>query len=268
MSESMPKRAQITGTPIAAGHAGSQETEIDLIELFFRLLENVRYIILCAVVGALVMIGYSTWIADPVYQATSKLYVLSSDDSILNLSDLQIGAYLTSDYQEVFRTWEVNEQVITNLSLPYSYSGIQSMVTVSNPTDTRILYVTVTSTNAREAADMANEYAKVARQYIADTMATEMPTVFSVALEPTRPVSPNKTMNTMMGFLVGGVLCAGIIVVMFLLDDKIKSTDDILKYTGLPTLSVVPINAPLKMRVSPYIPDHSHGKKSEKEGKQ
>jgi capsular polysaccharide biosynthesis protein len=203
-----------------------------------------------------------------MYEATSKLYVLSSDDSILNLSDLQIGAYLTSDYQEVFRTWEVNEQVISNLSLPYSYSGIQSMVTVSNPTDTRILYVTVRSTNPKEAADIANEYARVARQFIADTMATEMPTNFSVALEPTRPVSPNKTMNAMMGFLIGAVLCAGVVVVVFLMDDKIKSTDDVLKYTGLTTLSVIPYNAPLKVRVAQYVPDHAQEKKPERKGKQ
>ena len=115
----------------------------------------------------------------PKYEATSKLYVTSRTDSAVNLSDLQIGTYLTSDYQEVFRTWEVHEQVLRNLGLDYSYTTLNDMVSVTNPSDTRLLNITVTSEDPVEATNMANEYANVACDYIYQVMGTEEPRLFS-----------------------------------------------------------------------------------------
>ena len=107
------------------------EIEVDLVELCLRLVEKWKKIVLGALVGALIMGIYSFAIAKPVYEATSKLYVMSSRDSAINLSDLQIGAYLTSDYTEVFKTWEVHEIVRQNLQLDYSREELSGMLTIS-----------------------------------------------------------------------------------------------------------------------------------------
>ena len=94
-----------------------QETELDVLELFYYLLEHIKQLVAAVVVGALVMLLVSLFFLTPQYEATSKLYVMARNDSAVNLSDLQIGSYLTSDYQEVFKTWEVHEQVLQNLGL-------------------------------------------------------------------------------------------------------------------------------------------------------
>ena len=86
-----------------------------------------------------------------------------------------------------------------------------------------------------------NEYAEVASQYIADTMATDKPNIMSTALVPSNPVSPNKTRNIMLGFLLGGILAAGIITVRMLINDTYKTSEDIRRYTGLVTLAVIPV---------------------------
>lgn len=217
------------------------EQEIDLIELFYKLVENLFSIALVAVLCAIIAAVYSFFIATPKYQAVAKLYVVNSKDSALNLSDLQIGSYLTSDYQEVFRTWEVHEMVIQELGFDYSYSKLEKMLSISNPSGTRILNITVTSDDPLEATDIANTYANVAKKYISQTMATDEPNILSVALEPTVPVSPNKTQNILMGFLLGTLLAVGIVTLRFVMDDKIKSGDDIQRYTGMATLAVVPV---------------------------
>ena len=85
--------------------------------------------------------------------------------------------------------------------LPYSYSTMRSRLSVVNASDTRMLDITFTSPSAEEAAEVANEYAKVVSQYIADTMSTDKPNIMSVALVPSNPVSPNKTRNVMLGFM-------------------------------------------------------------------
>ena len=218
------------------------EFEIDLLELFYRLLENARKIIAGGIAGMLLLAAYSFLLASPMYEATCRIYVTNAKDSALNLSDLQIGSYLTADYREVFDTWEVHESVLQNLGLGYSYDELREMLTVSNPADTRILDVKVASADPREAANMANEYAKVARAYISRTMDTNEPTVLSSALVPERPVSPRRLFNTAMGFLLGALAMAAVTTVQFLLDDKIKTSDDLRKYTGMAALAVVPAN--------------------------
>lgn len=220
----------------------SQEIEIDLMELFFRLVENAKKIIAGALVGMFIFAAYSFLLATPIYEATCKLYVLSASDSAISLSDLQIGANLTADYQEVFDTWEVHEQVLQNLGLDYTYAQLDDMLSISNPSNTRILEITVSSDDPAEAAAMANEYAAVASRYISDTMVTDEPTVLSEALQPIDPVSPRKMFNTALGFLLGALVMCAIVTVQFILDDKIKTAEDIRKYTGMATLAVVPIN--------------------------
>lgn len=226
----------------ANGSEENTEIEVDLVELCLRLVEKWKGIVAGALIGALIMLVYSVAIATPVYEATSKLYVLSSSDSAINLSDLQIGSYLTSDYTEVFKTWEVHEIVRQNLGLEYSREALSDMLTISNPGDTRVLYITVSNKDPEEAAILANEYAEVAKQYISATMQTDEPSQFSEALVPQYPVSPRKTLNVILGFVLGALVVCAFYVVQFLMDDKIKTADDIRRYTGLPTLAVVPDN--------------------------
>lgn len=234
-----PRREAANASPPGAQPAES--ATIDLVELMYRLLGSWKLIAGLAVGLAVVMGVYTSFFVTPMYEATSILYVLSNRDSAINVSDLQLGSELTQDYIKVFRMWEVHEQVISNLDLPYSYSQMQNMLSVSNDADTRMLDITVTSADPEEASEIANEYARVASEYIAETMATDAPNVMSVALTPSNPVSPNRTRNVLMGFLLGGILGAGIVTVRMLMDDKYKTAEEIRRYTGLATLAVVPV---------------------------
>ena len=219
--------------------SGSAKT-IDLVELMYRLLGSWKLIICLAVGFALIAGVYASFFATPLYEATSIIYVLSNRDSAINMSDLQLGSELTQDYIKVFKMWEVHEEVISNLDLPYSYSQMRNMLSVVNDNDTRMLDITVTSADPEQAADIANEYAQVASQYIADTMATDKPNIMSVALVPSNPVSPNRARVITLGFLLGGMLAVGIVTVHMISDDKYKTVEDIRRYTGLATLAVVP----------------------------
>ena len=126
-------------------------------------------------------------------------------------------------------------------TVPYSYTQMCDGLSVVNDADTRMLDITFKSPSPEEAAAVANEYAKVASQYIADTMSTDKPNIMSVALVPSNPVSPNKTKNVMLGFLLGAVLACGYITIQMIMDDKYKTAEDIRRYTGMATLAIVPI---------------------------
>lgn len=230
-----------TDHPQYAEEAGSEEeTSIDLVELLFYILGKIKYVILAALLGALIAGCYVYLLKTPVYQATAKLYILNSEGLSLDMADLDIGSELTTDYQEVFKTWEVHEMVRDSLGLDYGYSEMQQMLSVSNPSGTRVLYITVESENPQLATDMANAYATAAKTFIYQTMETAEPNQFSIALVPSSAVGMSKTMYVVMGFMTGLALSVVVIVLLFLLDDRPHTPDDITKTAGIPTLAVIP----------------------------
>ncbi len=238
MSEIQQKRDL---PPLPAASITNEEVTIDMGDVFFRLMDSWKLIVILAVVCSIIMGAYTFWFVEPMYQATSVIYVLNRSDSAINMSDLQIGTALTSDYVKLFSMWEIHEQVIERLDLPYTYRDAREMLSVENSANTRMLDLTVTSPSPQEAAEMANAYAEVASDYIADRMSTDRPTIISTALVPVNPVSPSMSRNVVLGFLLGGVMAVGFVVVRMLLDDKYKTVEDIRKYTGLVTLAVIPV---------------------------
>jgi capsular exopolysaccharide synthesis family protein len=215
---------------------------MDLVGLLFFILEKFWMVLIGAVLCAVLM-GAAADMSTTTYSATSKLYIVNPNSSGVNIADLQLGTVLTLDYQEVFKTWEVHEMVIEELGLPYTYEQMQSMLSIVNPEDTRILYITATSADAKMAADIANAYAKAAKHFIINTMKGEEPSDFSIALEPSIGHGVSKGKNIVVGFLIGSVLAVGILTLFFVLDDRPRSPESIRQYGGIPTLAIFPANA-------------------------
>ena len=219
----------------------NQPATIDLIELFYYCLSKCHLVILAALIGAIWMGVFNTYFAQSVYTATSKLYIVGQTGESV-IYDLQIGTVLTLDYQEVFKTWEVHQMVNEQLGTEYPYSALQGMLKVTNPEDTRVLYITVTYPDAQMAADIANAYATAAKRFIMESMLTDEPTTFSVALVPSVASSSSTTSQIIKGFLLGTVLAGGLLVLAFVLDTRPKSPEDIMNCSGLPTLAVIPMD--------------------------
>ena len=95
---------------------------------------------------------------------------------------------------------------------------------------------------------MANEYAVVVSNYIADTMKTDKPSIMSVALVPTNPYNIHNTRDLILAAVVGLLIGAAIVTVQMLTDDKIKTAEDIMRYTGLSNLAIVPVEETLADR--------------------
>ena len=244
MSEGQKNRSETTAVSNAVRHVNNEDThiEIDLVELAYRLLEKWKFIVCLTLIGAILVGAYTVFLVTPMYEATSIIYVLNRSDSAINVADLQIGTALTSDYIKVFSMWEVHEEVISNLSLPYTYNQIQRMLTIVNDDNTRMLDITFTSPDPEEAANVANEYAKVVSRYIADTMKTDAPSMMSVARVPVNPARPSKFRNILIGGMLGCLAACGYVFIVFIKDDKYKTSEDIKKYTGLITLATIPIS--------------------------
>ena len=218
----------------------NEEIEIDLLELFFVLRKNIVAIILASLIGTAVFGAYSFLIAKPVYESTAKLYILSQSTSLTSFADIQISNSLAKDYEEMVFSRPVVMQVAQNLNLDYKYGELKGMMTVNNPADTRCLNITCHSNDMQEAADIANEFATVAKRQISEIMDTDEPALYENAIANENPIKPEKLKNMIIGFLLGFIIACGIIIVRYMLNDSLKSEDDIEKFLGLNTLASIP----------------------------
>ncbi len=229
---------------------------IDLIELFYYLLSKLRFIVLGMVLGGMLLGIYGGLLVTPIYEATSKIYIMGSTGSSI-LTDLQIGSALAQDYQEVFKTWEVHQMVNESLGTSYNYTDLEKMVTIDNPDGTHIISITVSNPDPQTAADIANAYADASKTFIARTMDTDEPNTFSYALVPTKASGISTTGYIIRGILLGTVVACVWLVLNFLLDSRPKTPEDIMRYANIPTLAVFPANPNLSG-------DREHRKKERK----
>lgn len=219
----------------------AQDDEIDLVEVFYVLLDNIGKIILCMILGGIIAFSYTKLLVKPTYVATSKIYVVSaSNNSVIDLSDLQVGSQLTSDYQELLVARPVLQDVIKNLDLDIDYKDLAKMVSITNTTDTRILTINVTTTDPQMSANIANEIVEQATIYLPKVMETEEPNLVESAVPPTTQAAPSYSKNTLLGALVGAVLFCGVLIARYLMNDTVVTPEDVEKYFGTMPLGSIP----------------------------
>lgn len=233
--------------------------EIDLMEIFGLMMHRLWLIILCAVVAGAAAFGVSKYLLTEEYQSTTRIYVLNrQNDDTLTYSDVQLGTQLTKDFTQIIKSRYVLEQVIEICGLQDTSASLSSRVSVDTQSDTRIVTITVTDTDPAMAQYIANELREAAAQRIVSVMDIQAVNVVDEANLPTAPSAPNVLRWTAIGFLLGAFLCMAVVLIQFLLDDTIKTSDDIEKYLGLSTLGMIPIRENTE--------DKNHGKTSNSSG--
>lgn len=228
----------------------NDEVEIDLMELFHALLRKIWVIVLCTIVGA-VLVGIVNFVVlTPQYQASSMIYVLSKTTSITSALDLQLSQQLTTDFETLALSRPVVEQVMDDLNLNYTYEEMLQILEVENPDATSILRIVVTNPDPKLAAEISNAMADTIANRIAEVMITDKPSKVEDAVVAVKPVTPHKLKNTILGGLIGGFAAAALIVLLHLMDDTIKSEEDVKKYLGAETLAAIPLEKNKGKKVS------------------
>ncbi|MEZ7603775.1 Wzz/FepE/Etk N-terminal domain-containing protein [Streptococcus parasanguinis] len=221
----------------------NQAVEIDIFATLKVLWKRKFSIILVALVFAIAAFGYSAFLAKKEYQSTSRIYVVSrqnQDNNTLTNSDLQAGAYLVKDYREIILSQNVLSQAIEELKLDMTPAELSKKISVSVPTDTRILSITAKDGDPKEAARIANGLRNVAAEKIISVTKVSDVTTLDEAEVPQSPSSPNIRRNVLLGFVAGAGLMLVLLVVVEVLDDRVKRPEDVEELMGLPLLGVVP----------------------------
>ena len=221
----------------------NQAVEIDVFAMLKTLWKRKFSIVLVALVFAIAAFGYSAFLAKKEYQSTSRIYVVSrqnQDNNALTNSDLQAGSYLVKDYREIILSQNVLSQAIEELKLDLTPAELSKKISVSVPTDTRILSITAKDGDPKEAARIANGLRNVAAEKIIAVTKVSDVTTLDEAEVPQTPSSPNIRRNVLLGFIAGAGLMVVLMVVVEVLDDRVKRPEDIEELMGFTLLGIVP----------------------------
>ncbi|MBP2623953.1 Wzz/FepE/Etk N-terminal domain-containing protein [Streptococcus oricebi] len=227
----------------------NQVVEVDLLSLLKTLWRRKFLLLLSALVFAILSLGYSLFLAKPVYESTTRIYVVNrqqADTNALTNQDLQAGTYLVKDYKEIILSQDVLAHVIADLKLSLTNTELASKVLVSVPTDTRIVSITVKGSDGEEASRVANSLRQAAAAKIIEVTKVSDVTTLEEAPVPKNPSSPNIRRNVLVGFLAGAVLMVVVIFVIEVLDDRIKKPEDVEEVMGITLLGIVPDTSKLK----------------------
>ena len=217
--------------------------EIDVFHLLKILWKRKLLIVLVAFVTGAVAFAYSSFIVKPEFTSTTRIYVVNrnqGDKPGLTNQDLQAGSYLVKDYREIILSQDVLEKVATDLKLDLPPKGLASKIKVTVPVDTRIVSISVTDRLPEEASRIANSLREVAAQKIISVTRVSDVTTLEEARPATSPSSPNIRRNTMVGFLAGAVVMVVTVLLVELLDTRVKRPEDIEEVMHISLLGVIP----------------------------
>lgn len=222
----------------------NDEIEIDLLALMHALLRKWWLILITGVLGAGIMLAVTMFLITPMYESSAMLYILNKTTSVTSMADIQIGSALSSDFKVIATSKPVIDGVIEKIKeedgMSLTRKEIEDALHVSNIEDTRLLLITVEHENPETACLIANAVADVTASQMAQIMNTDPPTMAERAEVAKNPVSPNLLVNVALGFIGGVLLICLLLLLAFLMDDNIKTEEEIEKYLGAPTLVMLP----------------------------
>lgn len=215
--------------------------EINIKELFSFYLSKFRIMLIIVLVVVLAGAIYSLFFQTPMYKSTTKLVLAGTTTGVgITQSELNINSNLVGTYREFVKSKTVLKEVISSLDLDYEVEQLEKMISVSSVTNTEIINITVESTDASEAADIANKVAEVFSLKIVDVYNIDNISVVDKAEINSNPVNVNVVKQLAIYVLAGIVLAMVVVFLMFYFDTTLKEESQIEKL-GLNVLCTIPL---------------------------
>ena len=224
----------------------NDEIEIDLKRLLDALLDKAWLIVVASVLVAAIALMGTIFFITPQYQSSAMFYVNNSDISVgsatlsLEASDISASRGLVDTYIVILNTRETMLDVIDYAGVERTVEQVMGMINASAVDETEVFRVTVTNPDPYEAEQIANAIARILPKRIATIIEGTSAKVVDAAVVAAKPSSPSYTRNTILGFMIGFVLAAALIVLQELMDVTIRTEDDIAQGCKHPVLAAVP----------------------------
>ena len=218
----------------------TEEIEIDLLQLWNAVRHRIWLVLLAGFIVADIAFAITKFLITPMYSSSATMLVVTKETTLSSLADLQLGSQLTNDYEILISSRPVLQQTVEELNLDISYKRLRSMITISNPNDSRMLIISTLQADPELAKNVVDTVAEISSEYIAEKMEVTAPKIIEEGEVPINQSSPSLLRNTAIGGMLGILAAVFLICVAVILNDSIQTEDDIERYLQLPVLAVVP----------------------------
>lgn len=221
-----------------------ETVQIDLSTLINAFISRIRLICIIIVIFALIAGCVSMFLIQKRYTASVRFYVSNNKDVIsqnIDSSDIDASTKLVPTYAELLKSKAVVAEVIEETKLDCSVDELISIINVNMITDTQMLVLNVTASNADDAFIIANAIADIAPEKITEIMNGSVIKIVDYADKPKGPSSPNVAKNIILGIVLGLIFSAAVVILLELNDSTIKSEDNIRDiFPDIPIIGVIP----------------------------
>ncbi|MBQ9915507.1 MAG: hypothetical protein IJO50_05110 [Clostridia bacterium] len=212
---------------------------LDTLKLFFA---HWKAILISAMISALLFFSYSSFLMAPTYVSKGSLYVNSTPrvTNYVNLTDMATSLQLALTYVELLHSETFCTTIREDANLPYTNRQIKGMYNIEIQNDSQIMTVQAVGRSPEEASGLVGSILNNAQGEIDRVVKGGVVSVVDEASVPTGPSSPNVPRNTILGFMFGALVCAGVIFLIHLLDKRVKNESDLMSVRELHLLGVIP----------------------------
>ena len=222
----------------------SREVEIDLLKLLRAYLRKWWLILLCAVLVGGAVLAYSIYFVTPLYRAQTSIYVNNSSGNqqveSVTTANINASQALVTTYITITKSDRVLNAVAEALDNQYTTKQLSGMVSASQINGTEVFYIYVSHPNAQEAARIANVIGEVAPAEISTIVEGSSAWVLDYAQVPTSLYSPSYIRNLIIGCLIGAVLAAAYVTIVFLTNTRIEEEQNLTDIRPYPILGQIP----------------------------
>ena len=245
---------------------------VDLAELWNVFVQRLAFIVLAAVIAVGGFFAYITLTYEAEYSSTATLYILRQNDdnqsAATAYNEINLASKVVNDCTHMLKSRSVVEPVIEELGLDMSYGELYKRISTNNPKDTRILEVIVAGETPEQAKQIVDRICEVGQETITKAMGYQQVNLYEFGTLPKVPSNRTGLKTYALVGIGAALLMYVVFVVAYLLDDRIRSDEDVERLLGLSILADIPdLNAVHKDKYG-YYKAYGYGQKPVKKRKQ
>lgn len=233
---------------------------------YLRILRKGWPLILTFVAVGLAAGALLTSLTTKEYEASVQVFVATSASN--DAAQLQAGNTFTEDrvqsYTAIANSPAVTGPVAAALGKGVTSRQLQTKITADAPQNKVLINLHVVDQNPVTAARIANlvaaQFGNVVEKRFEQTAnngkSVVKITVVHPATTPSAPIKPNKVLNIGLGFVLGLLVGAGVVILRDVLDNTVNGPEDF-EVLGVPVLGLIPFDkrtpkAPIAFRTDPH----------------
>ncbi len=217
---------------------------MELKQFFILLRKKLIFIILIPIIVSVITCVMSTLLITPVYEASATLYVTNqktNSEADLTYDEMLTNQQLVKDYKELIKSKLVLKTVVEELGMQdLTPAALSSKVNVYSKNNTRVLEIRVEDKDPIKCMEVSNKICEVFTKLSTDITKSNNINIIDTAEIPINPIKPKPVLYMLLTLLLSTFATIGTFYLLELLNETIKTSEDIETYLGLSVLGTIP----------------------------